>query len=217
MADVFLSYARTTRTRVEQIGDALEGRGYSLWWDKALNASDDYALVIEAQLDAAICVVVAWSAEARQSLWVRAEANEALDTGKLVQINLDGTRLPLPFSVLHFLDFTRWRGERQGSPWSDLDNRVGAMLRGDKPADSSAFTPEPPRGPALQGFGRTALIGWASIAVAALMAVAVGLVATGGMAPATFSAVALAGLGVAAMLLALAAFILIRISMASRR
>ena len=217
MADVFLSYARATRPRIEQIGDALEGTGYSLWWDKALNASDDYAMVIEAQLDAAACVVVAWSAQARQSLWVRAEANEALDSGKLVQINLDGTRLPLPFSVLHFLDFTRWRGERQGTPWSEFDARVAGQLRGESMADASTFAPEPPRGLALQGFGRMALIGWVSIAVAALMAVAIGLVAAGGMAPATFSAVALAGLAVAAILLALAAFILIRISMASRR
>jgi hypothetical protein len=217
MADVFLSYARATRPRIEQIGDGLETGGYSLWWDKALNASDDYAMVIEAQLDAAACVVVAWSAQARQSLWVRAEANEALDSGKLVQINLDGTRLPLPFSVLHFLDFARWRGELQGTPWSDFDARVGGMLRGEKAGGESTFAPEPQRGPALQGFGRMALIGWASIAVAAFMAVAVGLVATGGMAPAAFSAVVLTGLGVAAILLALAAFVLIRISMASRR
>lgn len=217
MADVFLSYARATRPRIVELGGALEGGGYSLWWDKALNASDDYAMVIEAQLDAARCVVVAWSAQARQSLWVRAEANEALDSGKLVQINLDGTRLPLPFSVLHFLDFTRWRGERGGTPWSDFDTRVGGMLRGEKPGDASTFVPEPPQGPALQGFGRIAWVGWASIAVAVLMAVAVATVATGGMAPATFSAVALAGLAFAAILLALAAFILIRISMASRR
>ena len=217
MADVFLSYARATQPRVAQLGDALESGGYSLWWDKALNASDDYAMVIEAQLDAAACVVVAWSAQARQSLWVRAEANEALDSGKLVQLNLDGTRLPLPFSVIQFLDFTRWRGERQGTPWSEFDARVGGMLRGERIATGSTFAPEPSRGPALQGFGKIMLIGWAAIAVAALTAVAVALVATGRMAPATFSAVALAGLAVAAILLALAAFILIRISMASRR
>jgi len=217
MADVFLSYARATEPKVAEISGALASSGYSLWWDKALNASDDYAMVIEAELDAAACVVVAWSAPARRSLWVRAEANEALDAGKLVQINLDGTRLPLPFNVLHFLDFSRWRGERQGLPWSDFDARVGAQCRGERMADVSVFAPEPPRGPALQGFGRVALIGWAALLLAALVAVAVAAVAAGGMAPATFSAVALAGLGVGAILLALAAFVLIRVSLASRR
>src|SRR3954471_23989801 len=180
MADVFLSYARATRPRIEQIGDGLQAGGYTLWWDKALNASDDYAMVIERELDAAGCVVVAWSAQARQSLWVRAEANEALDAGKLVQIKLAGARLPLPFSVLQSLDSARWRGERQGNPWSEFDARVAGMVRGERIEAGSTFAPEPPRGPALQGFGRIMLIGWAAIAVAAAMAVAIGLVATGG-------------------------------------
>ena len=217
MADVFLSYARATQQRISEIGDALESGGYSLWWDKALNASDDYAMVIEAQLDAAACVVVAWSAPARQSLWVRAEANEALDSGKLVQINLDGARLPLPFSALQYLDFRRWRGERQGTPWSEFDAGVAGRLRGERLQEPDSFAPEPPRVPALQGFGRLALLGWASIAVAALMAAAIGMVATGGMTAARFSAIALAGVGVAAILLALAAFFLVRVSLASRR
>jgi hypothetical protein len=216
MADVFLSYARPTRQRIEQIGGALEAGGYSLWWDKALTASADYAMVIEAELDAASCVVVAWSKPARQSLWVRAEANEALDSGKLVQINLDGSRLPLPFGALNFLDFTRWRGERQGTPWHEFDANIGGRLRGERTAAGRVAT-EPPRGAALQGFGRIALIGWAAIALAALMAAAIVAVAAGGMRPATFSALALAGLGLAVILLALAAFVLIRISLASRR
>ena len=119
-------------------------------------------------------MVVAWSQTARQSLWVRAEANEALDAGKLVQVSLDESRLPLPFTMLHFLDFSRWRGERQGSPWSDLESRVSGMLRG---APAEAGPPEgfaaARRGPALQGLGRVALLGWAAIAVAALMAAAI--------------------------------------------
>jgi len=213
MADVFLSYGRSTRPRVAEISEAMEAGGYSLWWDKALNASDDYAMVIEREIDAARCVVVAWSAQARQSLWVRAEANEALDNGKLVQINLDACRLPLPFTMLHFLDFRPWRGEREGSPWAEFDGRVGGMLRGEAYDDSAAPAP----GPALQGFGRMALLGWAAILLAALTAAAVAMVATGRLAPATFSALTLFALAAAAILMALAAFVLVRVSLASRR
>jgi TIR domain len=213
MADVFLSYGRSTRPRVEQISGAMEASGYDLWWDKALNASDDYAMVIEKEIDAARCVVVAWSNQARQSLWVRAEANEALDQGKLVQISLDACRLPLPFTMLHFLDFRPWRGEREGSPWAEFDGRVGGMLRGEAFDDGAAGQP----GPALQGFGKIALLGWAAILVAALTALAVAMVATGRLAPATFSALTLAALAFAAIMMALAAFVLIRISLASRR
>ena len=217
MADVFLSYARATRPWIEQISGGLEAGGYSLWWDKSLNAGDDYAMVIEEKIDAARCVVVAWSAPARQSLWVRAEANEALDSGKLVQLNLDGSRLPLPFSALQYFDFQAWHGERQGSPWAEFDGGVGAMIRGEGMADASGFAPERPRGPALQGFGKLALLGWLAILLAAAMAFAVAMVATGQLPTATFSALALGALALSAMLMAAAAFVLIRVSLASRR
>ena len=139
MADVFVSYSRKNRDRVELISGGLAQSGYSLWWDERLAASDDYAMLIESEIDAAPCVVVAWSASARQSLWVRAEANEALDAGKLVQISLDQAKLPLPFTMLHCLDFSRWGGERQGSPWGDLEGKVGAFVRGQGAMDAAAL------------------------------------------------------------------------------
>ena len=209
MADVFVSYSRVNRDRITGVSDALEESGHSVWWDRSLAPGDDYAMLIEKEIDAARCCVVAWSKTARESLWVRAEANEALDSGKLVQINLDGARLPLPFTMLSFLDFTRWRGERAGSPWLEFDGRVGGMLRGDAVA--------PVQGPALQGFGKAALLGWAAIALAAAIAVAVAMAATGGIAPATFSALTMGAVALAAALMALAALVLIRTSIASRR
>ena len=198
MADVFVSYARKNRPRVAELTGALEAGGYALWWDTELAPGDDYAMVIEREIAAAPCVVVAWSQAARQSLWVRAEANEALDAGKLVQVSLDESKLPLPFTMLHFLDFTPWRGE---------------------PAESAPAPAErlPRPGPALQGLGRVALLGWASIAVAALMAAAILMAAWGRLTPAAFGGVTLIGLAVAAILLALAAFTLLRVGAASRR
>jgi len=218
MADVFLSYARKNRPRVAEISGALEAGGYSLWWDKAITAGADYGMLIEREIEAAGCVVVAWSAAARQSLWVRAEANEALDSGKLLQISLDETRLPLPFTMLHFLDFSGWKGDRQGEPWGAFDAKVAGLLRGE-PSDA-AFTSAGPAarpGPALQGMGKVAMLGWAAIAVAGLMAVAIIVAAGGGMTSAMFGSLTLVGLAVAAILLALAAFTLVRVSVSSRR
>ncbi len=218
MADIFVSYARRNRPRVAEISGALEQSGYRLWWDRQLESGADYGMLIERELDQAGCVVVAWSAAARQSLWVRAEANEALDAGKLVQISLDQSRLPLPFTMLHFLDFSGWRGERDCEPWTGFDSRVAAMLRGEPVGEVPLMPVGRPRdAPALQGLGRAAWLGWASIALAASMAVAILLAARGSLAPAAFGTVALSGLALAAILLALAAFALVRVSAASRR
>jgi TIR domain len=221
MADVFVSYARKNRPRVAEVSGALEASGYSLWWDRQIETGADYGMLIEEEIEAARCVLVAWSAQARQSLWVRAEANEALDSGKLVQIALDETRLPLPFTMLHFLDFSTWRGARDCEPWTGLDARVQAMLRGEPAAAAEPVLPGDtgavPRGPALQGLGRVAWIGWAAILLAAALAGAVLMAASGGLSPAAFGGVTLIGLAFAAILLAMAAFTLIRVAAASRR
>jgi hypothetical protein len=221
MADVFVSYSHRNVDRIEPLTGAIEESGYSLWWDEHLLPSDAYAQVIEREIADARCVVVAWSATARDSLWVRAEANEALDAGKLVQLTLDGAKLPLPFTALHFLDFRRWGGERSGSPWSELDmrvggllrgERVGGLLRGERVADDPGV-----REPALNGLAVPMALGWAAIALAALMALAVVAAAGGAIPAAQFGTVAAAGFAVAAILLALVAFLTLRILGASRR
>ena len=212
MADVFVSYSRVNRDRITGVSDALEESGHNVWWDRALVPGDDYAMLIEKEIDAARCCVVAWSKTARESLWVRAEANEALDSGKLVQINLDESRLPLPFSALHFLDFSRWAGSRDEPPWGDLDTRVRRRLNGEWIDDRA-----PPPGPALQGLGRVTMLGWISILVATLAALAVGLAATGTLGAAAFGGLTMFALAIAAVLLAATAFSLVRIGRASRR
>ena len=212
MADVFVSYSRLNRDRILTVSDNLEETGYSVWWDRALAPGDDYALLIEEQIDASKCVVVAWSETARQSLWVRAEANEALDAGKLVQINLDRTRVPLPFSALNFVDFSAWGGVRSEECWTTLDGRVRRRLNGEW---VDAHEPNP--GPALQGLGKVSLLGWAAILLAAAIALITGLVATGRLPAQYFGGFTVFAMAASATLLLLTIFTLTRIARASRR
>jgi hypothetical protein len=212
MADVFVSYSRANRDRIVTVSDNLEESGYSVWWDRALAPGDDYAMLIEQQIDAAPCVVVAWSETARQSLWVRAEANEALDAGKLVQINLDRTRVPLPFSALNFVDFSAWGGVRTEECWATFDGRVKRRINGEW---VDAHEPKP--GPALQGLGKVSLLGWAAILLAAAIALITGLVATGRLPAQYFGGFTVFAMAASATLLLLTIFTLTRIARASRR
>lgn len=214
MADVFVSYSRADRARITGVSDAIEQSGLSVWWDRSLAPGDDYAMKIEREIDAASCVVVAWSQTARQSLWVRAEANEALDAGKLVQINLDRARPPLPFTMLHLLDFSGWSGGRGQDPWPQLDDRISRLKRGEPLQEAPA---EARLGPPAQGLEKIAWLGWASILVAGLVALAIAMAASGRLAPEAFGVLAQFALAAAAALLALTAFALARIAQASRR
>ena len=223
MADVFLSYARPDQERAAAISRGLEVGGHSLWWDRKLAAGEDYGVMIEREIDAARCVVVSWSKSARDSLWVRAEANTALDQDKLVQLNLDGSRLPLPFTMLHFLDFRSWGGGREHAPWPELESRVDGRLRGEtaEPAgmrpDAGGVVIEQPREPALQGFGTLAILGWAAIAATLLVGLCVLLAVRSLLTAEALGLISVVALAVSLALLAVSGFVLGRTLQASRR
>lgn len=223
MADVFISYSRADRSRAEAIAAAVEQDGRSLWWDRRLASGADYADVIEREIAQARSVVVAWSRTARDSLWVRAEANEALDQGKLVQINLDGAKLPLPFTMLHFIDFSHWAGAREQAPWPQLRAHIDAAA-GNAPESPAGRRPDPggvpilvgPE-PALQGFARAAALGWVALGTAVLLALCVLLVVRRLISADSFGVIAVLALVVSAALLALCALFILRSERGSRR
>ncbi len=224
MADVFLSYSRANKAQAGAVAAALDASGRSTWWDRALASGEDYSQTIEREIADAGCVVVAWSSTARDSLWVRAEANEALDQDKLVQINLDGAKLPLPFTMLHWLDFSAWPGTRDHMPWPMLATRIGAQLGGGGEEAVAGRRPDPggiaivagPE-PTLQGLGKIAALGWAALATALLLVVSVLMVARGMISAAAFGAVSIAAVTLSAVLLLACAYLMLRIGKASRR
>lgn len=161
MADVFISYAHKNARQAARVSEQLDASGVTLWWDDHLRAGEDFTRVIEREIDAAGAVMVLWSDAARNSLWVRAEATEALDNDKLVQARLDAVKPPLPFTIVQMTDLQGWRGGNADQPFPQLLSAIGALKRGVKPSmDERVFY-----GPALQDFGSTATLGWLSLAL----------------------------------------------------
>jgi hypothetical protein len=97
MADIFLSYARADRERAKQIAEALEEKGWTVWWDVSLVAGDRYRSKIAEQLRSAKCVVVLWSQQSIESDWVIDEAEDGKRRGVLVQALIDDVSPPHGF------------------------------------------------------------------------------------------------------------------------
>jgi adenylate cyclase len=127
MADVFISYARSTGAQARAVADGLRAEGYSVWSDDDLPTHRAYADVIEEQLSTAKAVVVIWSAEAVRSEWVRSEANRAREDHKLVQLNTDGVRLPMPFDQIQCADLAGWTGDRAAPGWAKVAASVADL------------------------------------------------------------------------------------------
>lgn len=121
MADVFISYAKEDRESASRLADALAACGWSVWWDQHLRSGTGFDRVIEAELEAARCVVVLWSPRARESQWVRNEASAAVERGVLVSLSLERTvHLPIEFRHIHTRSVAGWSGRRSEEQFQDL-------------------------------------------------------------------------------------------------
>ncbi len=130
MTDIFISYARPNAVEAHAIAEALREQGYPVWRDDQLPAHRAYGEVIEEQLHAARAVVVVWSGDAVQSQWVRAEADLARQGGKLVQLRVDATGLPLPFNQIQCADLSGWGGDKGAPAWQTIVRSLEDLLKG---------------------------------------------------------------------------------------
>jgi TolB-like protein/Tfp pilus assembly protein PilF len=157
---IFISYARTDRSRVAPLAAALSARGYDVWWDAMIEGGAGFAKMIEAKLEAADAVIVCWSATSVVSDWVRDEAAHARDHKRLVPISLDGTEAPLGFRQYHSVDLTKWQG-RADSP------EIGSVIAGISGVQGA--TPAPFLATPKAGLDRrkALMLGGGAVAVAA--------------------------------------------------
>ena len=138
MSDVFISYARSTATEAHAVAEALRALGYDVWRDDELPAHRAYTEVIEEHLQAAKAVVVIWSAEAVKSDWVQSEADSARTDHKLVQLTVDGSKLPRPFDRIQCADLTGWTGDPDAPGWRRVVASVRQLVGASRPSAPAA-------------------------------------------------------------------------------
>lgn len=130
MADIFISYASEDRNRVRPLAEALQERGFKVWWDRSLAAGQDYTAIIEKELKDAKAVIVVWTQSSANSTFVRDEAGRARDEGRLVPVSLDQVQIPLGFGAFQSEDFTRWNGGANAPQMQLLVEVLSAKLSG---------------------------------------------------------------------------------------
>jgi hypothetical protein len=120
---IFLSYKSEDRHRARVVAEALERRGWPVWWDRDIQAGQAFRRVIANALEDAGCVVVLWSEGSVTSEWVLEEAQEAKARSILIPVLLDDVRQPLGFGQTQAASLVGWDG-------SSDDPMLGELLRG---------------------------------------------------------------------------------------
>ena len=128
MADVFVSYKRAERSRVERLAERLRETGLDVWFDARLDvgSGSGFDAEIEREVTSAACVLVCWTPEARKSIYVRAEALKGLERDALRPVFLEPCALPVPFNAIGTADLSKWQGEPDGPAWQRVVSSVRA-------------------------------------------------------------------------------------------
>ncbi|MFZ1106061.1 MAG: caspase family protein [Hyphomicrobiaceae bacterium] len=109
--NVFVSYSKGDRARVEPLATALRGRGWNVFWDAKLEVGKEWRPVIEQRLKMADCVLAVWSRNSVHSDWVKYEVSRATQKGILVPVTIDGTPPPRIFDGVQTADLKDWVGD----------------------------------------------------------------------------------------------------------
>src|SRR5678816_873456 len=128
MADVFVSYARSDKTRVAPLVAAIEAKGWTVWWDPEITPGQEFDDQIDAEIDAAKAVLVVWSPLSVTSRWVRGEAREAAERGILVPVRFEQARLPMDVRAIHTTDIDGWGDNAESPQAQEFLRALAAMI-----------------------------------------------------------------------------------------
>jgi serine/threonine-protein kinase len=161
MSDVFVSYKAEDRRRVKSLVDALESEGYSVWWDEQIGGGATWRHAIEAELNTAKCVIVAWSKRSVGELgtFVQDEATRAQQRHVYVPVLIDKVHLPLGFGETQALPLVGWHGDRS-------DPRYQAVLAAVRRNIGGKARPRARRTVAARVDRRSVMMGGAAATVA---------------------------------------------------
>jgi len=131
MADVFISYKRTERDRVNRVAELLRGEGLDVWFDAKLSvgSNEGFDAEVEREVTSASCVLACWTKEAVKSVWVRAEAMKGLERDVLRPVFLELCDLPVPFNAVDAADLSKWDGAPDSPDWRNLVASVKARVK----------------------------------------------------------------------------------------
>lgn len=186
MADVFISYKREDRSRVERVARALRDFGFEVWFDASLTAGEAFDEEIEREVHAARAVLVLWSSRSVKSRWVKNEAAAGLERGVLVAARVDDCKLPLAFRDIHCEPIFSLTGNLAEPGWSKvvarISNLTGKRQAATPPPGKDLHVPTPDRtvrvaqlqsqnsvspGPTKEILRRRVLVGIGAVAVPA--------------------------------------------------
>lgn len=129
MADVFISYARDDRARVEILNAALRDLDLETWIDARLTPGVPFREEIVREAEGAKAMIVCWTPAAIRSDFVIDEANIGKARGVLIPTKLAPCTPPMGYGQLETVNLTDWDGALDDRQWLRIVKRLEALTK----------------------------------------------------------------------------------------
>jgi len=121
MVDVFISYPRAQRSKVEPIKERLEAHGLEVFFDvQGIDGGADFPDVIDKKLRACKAVLSCWSPIYFQRRWCLIECRSGLDKNALLPVAIERFAKDAPPADLrnvHYYNLIGWSGAEDHEDW----------------------------------------------------------------------------------------------------
>ncbi len=141
--DVFISYSREDRAKVEKIANALGQKGLHVWWDPKIKTGAGFRQEISEALSSTRSVIVIWSRHSVASRFVADEADEGAARDILFPALIDNVDIPLGFRQIQTADLTHWRGNVNDNAFKAFIDAVAEGAKAGAGAPDRRPEPEP--------------------------------------------------------------------------
>jgi TIR domain len=131
--DVFISYARRDRARVDVLWERLTEQHWTVWRDDRIPNAVPWEQEVLGNLERARSVLVVWSQSSIVSEWVVREATVARDRGTLLQAFIEPCTLPPGFSDLQAQNLIGWDGQIEHDEFKKLLRDAAVKIGPKKP------------------------------------------------------------------------------------
>jgi len=126
--DIFISYCREDKEKVEKFVDALRPFKWKIWFDKDIIPGHRFEEEILNKLKRVKCVIVVWSKHSTKSEWVIEEAEEGKRRNILVPIKIDDISIPEGFKDIHTTDLAGWPDHNNHQGYNLLIDTIKTMI-----------------------------------------------------------------------------------------
>lgn len=132
MVDVFISYSRSSRKRVEPIKQKLDGLGLDCFFDMhQIDGGANFPDVIDRALRDSRSVLCCWSPAYFQGQWSMIECRDAMARGIIVPVAVERFEQfapPADLRQINWLDLVDWNGEEGHEEWKRTMQNLGKLI-----------------------------------------------------------------------------------------